>query len=109
VITNLHGIRLGAKRPLGEISESRNTAMIRVVIWTYNRSSSLEKTLESLAQMTCLPTPVGLIVVDKTFTDDTCAVVTEFVRISAATHRVPQLGANLEMFSLVCEEQRHEC
>ena len=57
--------------------------MISVVICTYNRSSSLAKTLESLRQMT-VPSELKweLIVVDNNSTDNTRSIITEFARTS---------------------------
>jgi glycosyltransferase involved in cell wall biosynthesis len=53
--------------------------MISVVICTYNRASSLRKTLESLVQMSVPPDlRWELIVVDNNSTDNTRAVVEEF-------------------------------
>jgi glycosyltransferase involved in cell wall biosynthesis len=57
--------------------------MISVVVCTYNRASSLAAMLESLAQMSVpLDLPWELIVVDNNSTDNTRAVVTEFLSSS---------------------------
>jgi glucosyl-dolichyl phosphate glucuronosyltransferase len=56
---------------------------ISVVLCTYNRASSIGKSLESLRQMSLPPDlKWELIVVDNNSTDDTRAVVTEFARTS---------------------------
>lgn len=62
--------------------------MISVVICTYNRSSSLTRTLESLRQMSVPPDlDWELVVVDNNSTDNTRAVVTQFVRTSGLNAR----------------------
>jgi glucosyl-dolichyl phosphate glucuronosyltransferase len=57
--------------------------MISVVVCTYNRASSLGKTLDSLRQM-IVPSELNweLIIVDNNSTDNTHALVTEFTRTS---------------------------
>ena len=57
--------------------------MISVIVCTYNRASSLGKTLESLRQMTVPPDlKWELILVDNNSTDSTREVVGEFARTS---------------------------
>jgi glycosyltransferase involved in cell wall biosynthesis len=57
--------------------------MISIVICTYNRASSLAKTLETLRQMTVPPDLAWeLIVVDNNSNDNTCGIVEEFARTS---------------------------
>lgn len=62
--------------------------MISVVVCTYNRAASLATMLESLARMSVPPDlNWELIVVDNNSTDNTHAVVTEFLRTSALNVR----------------------
>src|SRR5579862_9298835 len=62
--------------------------MISVVVCTYNRASSLAKTLESLRRMT-VPADLKweLLVVDNNSTDNTRIVVTDFLRKSGLNGR----------------------
>ena len=57
------------------------SALITVIVCTYNRSGSLRKTLTSLAKMEVSPDlSWELIVVDNNSAHNTCAVIEEFVR-----------------------------
>ena len=62
--------------------------MISVVVCTYNRSQSLRKTLDSLAdQLLPAESPWELIVVDNNSKDDTAEVVSKFSRTSSLSVR----------------------